>query len=321
MLVAFVAAPAAAVNRPRVVIDAGHGGPDPGAVNCDFEYAGESCLHEADINLRIVRKIKRMLASTGIDLDLTRRRDQRVNRPFESIRTWNLGTNGKYRFYDDGALDSKDELQARVNIANCARPKRSCAPSSAKEADAFVSIHSNSCGGCGARGATTFYHGSESARLARLIQRAVTALTDQKDRGTQVAPFYVLRWTRMPAALLESGFMDNNREARRLMRSAFQKKIARGVSRAVLKFVCSGLGNAGRDNLTGTSKRDVLCGLGGHDEVTARGGDDVILGGPGDDLLRGNGGDDYISGGPGADVCLQGSGTGRQTGCEARSVQ
>lgn len=312
-----VPAASALPRPPRIVLDAGHGGADPGAVNCDYSYAGESCLHEADVNLRIVRRTNRVLAGTGLEIDLTRTRDVRVNNPFESIKTWNLTSDGSYRFFNDDVLDSKDDLQARVNIANCAREKRSCRRGNPREADAFVSIHSNSCGGCGAKGATTYYYGGGSRRLARLIKREVTERTDQSDRGAVQAAFYVVRWTRMPAALLESGFVDHKREARRLMRRSFQMKIARGVRAALLRFVCTEVGSPGRDVLAGTAGRDVLCGLEGNDQLRGFGRGDVVLGGRGGDVLRGGAADDYLVGGPGLDACFQGSGEGVARSCEA----
>jgi N-acetylmuramoyl-L-alanine amidase len=302
-------------RTPVVTLDAGHGGPDPGAVNCHYSFAGKACLQESDVNLDMVLRTKHLLRRAGLRVRPTRKGDTRVNRPAQDIATWNLEPGGDYRFYADGVVDQRDELQARVNVANCGRPGSSCSTESNRTSDAFVSVHNNACGGCEADGTTTFYYHFGSRRLASLIQREVTKRTSQTSRGLAVAAFYVIRWTRMPGALLEAGFIDNNREARRLMRARFRRRVARGIEVGVLEYLCTAVGTAGADELHGTARRDVLCGRAGDDIIKGAEAGDVILGGPENDVLRGGAGHDALIGGPGADVCAQGRGTGRTISC------
>jgi N-acetylmuramoyl-L-alanine amidase len=275
----------AARKAPLVVVDAGHGGRFPGAVNCAFSFAGKDCMLEADVNLAIARQANAVIRRWGFRTRMTRRRHTTVNRPLHDIATWNARAAGGYRFYRDGVVDVHDDLQARVNVANCARRHRSCTPGSRKQAHAFVSIHNNACGRCGAGGTITFYWRADAARLASLIQREVVKRAKRVTRGTRTALFYVVHWTRMPSVLLEATFLDNNREARLLRRQSFRAKIARGIAAGTSRFLCNVVGGPGRDVLSGTPGRDVICGLRGNDRIQASAGRDVVLGGPGTDTI------------------------------------
>src|SRR5918999_1334433 len=113
-------------KAPLVALDAGHGGRYPGAVNCRFSFAGKSCMLEADVNLAIAKKANRVLRGWGFRTRMTRRRDTTVNTPLRDIATWNATGGGSYRFYSDGVVDVHDDLQARVNVANCDRVRRTC---------------------------------------------------------------------------------------------------------------------------------------------------------------------------------------------------
>jgi N-acetylmuramoyl-L-alanine amidase len=265
-----------------VVVDAGHGGRFPGAVNCAYAFAGEDCMREADVNLDVALRVGRLLEGEGFRVVLTRTADTTVLDPLRDIPTWNGGGDG-HTFAPDGRADVKDDLQARVNIANCGTPEASCDPSE-QQADAFVSIHNNACA-CGAGGTTTFHHpdSAEGARLAALIQEEVVERIALLDRGATAEGFYVLTWTRMPAALLEGAFLDNDREARLLLRPRFRQRMARGVAAGIVRFLCTVPGTGGDDVLVGTDGDDVLCGGGGDDVLVGGGGQDLLLGGRGVD--------------------------------------
>jgi N-acetylmuramoyl-L-alanine amidase len=80
-----------------------------------------------------------------------------------------------------------------------------------------------------------------SRSLARLVQKEVTARTRQgqgpvRDRGVKSALFYVLLGARMPAVLVETAFISNRAEERRLASPAYQQAVADGVARAVSDF-------------------------------------------------------------------------------------
>jgi N-acetylmuramoyl-L-alanine amidase len=84
-----------------------------------------------------------------------------------------------------------------------------------------------------------------SRTLARLVQNEITARTRQsqgpvRDRGVKSALFYVLLGARMPAVLVETAFISNRAEERRLASPAYQQLVADGVARAVLQFAGNG---------------------------------------------------------------------------------
>ena len=95
--------------------------------------------------------------------------------------------------------DDDVPLSTRTNRANAAK------------ADAYISCHYNAGGGSGVE--TYHYPGStQGKKLAQCIHEFVVQGTEQKDRGVKSANFHVLRETRMPAALIEYGFMDRNKD-------------------------------------------------------------------------------------------------------------
>jgi N-acetylmuramoyl-L-alanine amidase len=232
-LVAFGPTPASiAGNRSLVVLDPGHGGRYPGAVNCDFRFAGQRCMRESDVNLDIALRAAHLLSRRGYRVVMTRTSDSDVNSG-TNIATHNRKHDGSYVFKKDGVFDIKDELQARVNVGNCGAIT-ACPPGSPSQADAFLSIHQNGCT-CKAAGTSTFDY--RDTQLARAVQREVLRRTGLANRGVEKADFYVIKWTRMPAALLEDAFISNEHEARLLKKLTFRRKIAKGIAAGVAKFL------------------------------------------------------------------------------------
>ncbi len=78
----------------------------------------------------------------------------------------------------------------------------------------FVSIHFNSAPRKGADGIETFYASAKAKKLASLIQRYAMKTTSGENRGIKRARFYVLRRSRIPAVLIECGFLTNRQDAR-----------------------------------------------------------------------------------------------------------
>lgn len=104
-------------------------------------------------------------------------------------------------------------------------------------ADIYVSVHYNAGGGSGVES----YHfpGSRNGkRLAECIHQFVIQGTKQKNRGVKTANFHVLRETKMPAALIEYGFMDDPglREARLMINKEFQQECARETAQGICQY-------------------------------------------------------------------------------------
>ncbi|WP_255485818.1 N-acetylmuramoyl-L-alanine amidase [Sporosarcina sp. BP05] len=111
--------------------------------------------------------------------------------------------------------------------------------------DAFVSIHANAFGNDwnSANGIETFVYptaSKASIALASLVQSALITACNRTDRGVKKANYAVLRETRIPAILIECGFMTNREEAALLMRKAYRLQCARAIAHALSTWIYRG---------------------------------------------------------------------------------
>ena len=152
-----------------------------------------------------------IIPEKGVALDVARR-----------LRTY-LADAG-FRTVMTRSHDTFVTLDRRVAIANGQRRA------------IFVSIHFNSAPRRGADGIETFYGSPRAKRLASLIQRYAMKTTSGENRGTKRARFYVLRRSRIPAVLVECGFLTNPQDARRASRPAWRDQLARQIARAIIDY-------------------------------------------------------------------------------------
>lgn len=105
-------------------------------------------------------------------------------------------------------------------------------------ADLFVSIHSNSVDGYRpeVNGVETYYYQS-GRRLAEYIQGSILEGFDTPNRGVRQARFYVLRHTRMPAVLVEVGFVTGRNDASILGNPTQRRRMAAAIARGILRYV------------------------------------------------------------------------------------
>ena len=108
-------------------------------------------------------------------------------------------------------------------------------------ADLYVSIHANAFKTSDVSGVETLVgesqsEGSKSYRLAEMLQQHVVFATGAVDRGIKWAPLFIRRAT-MPAALVETGFVTNPREARLLQSTSYQSTIADAILAAIREFL------------------------------------------------------------------------------------
>ena len=218
----------------RIVIDPGHGGRDYGAPG----YL--KGVHEKHVTLQIARKLAQMVRKElKCEVFLTRNKDRYLT------------------------------LEERTAIANT------------KNADLFISIHTNSHKDRRAYGIETYFLNlatddeairvaamenatstknisdlqtilqdlmqnakiNESSRLAGNVQVSVVRHLKNKrysrikDKGVKQAPFYVLLGAQMPAILVETGFISNPREAKRLVNSQYQRRICEAIVIGIKKYI------------------------------------------------------------------------------------
>ena len=178
-----------AISSCVVILDAGHGGSDPG------ELAGN--VSEKYINLSFVYKMKALLEKQGITVLLTRTGDEQV---------------------------SLEERAAYANEVQC---------------DLFVSVHCNSYEENPAvNGFELFYYQDAKARtLAGRILEAVAVTGQINTRRADVAEYFVLKNTNMPAILLEMGFMTNEQELANLCTDSYQDWLSEIIASTIAKFL------------------------------------------------------------------------------------
>jgi len=188
----FLQLPNIKQNKFFVVIDPGHGGPDPGAI-------GIGGIRETDVVLEVSKLVKQLLSEKGVKVRLTRKNEVEL------------------------------DLPPRVSFANN------------KNADIFVSIHANTSRGKrrDINGLETFYFkGWRGRLLAKRIQKQILRVSPgSPDRGVKQGRFYVIKNTRMPAVLVEIGFLTGRLDARRLEKTAHRKRLAYAIAKGILEYL------------------------------------------------------------------------------------
>ncbi|NLO99596.1 MAG: cell wall hydrolase [Clostridiaceae bacterium] len=190
-----------------IVIDAGHGGEDPGKVS------NYSSLAEKDLNLRIAQLLKDLLEQDGYTVYMTRTEDK---------LNYSAGTKEIYQ-------KRKQDLTARKKFID------------ESGADAVVSIHMNSFSETKYYGAQTFYPPSsiDSERLAKNIQNALIDVCDKTNKRTALLKkerIILFRDLKVPTALVECGFLSNPEEEAKLKTLEYQELLAKGIKKGIDSF-------------------------------------------------------------------------------------
>lgn len=188
--------------RYTVIIDAGHGGIDPGKV-------GSNGIYEMDINLAIAYKLSEILDDKNIKVIMTRKDD-----------------NGLYK--DSDTNKKMADMNGRIDIIN------------GSGADLVVSIHQNSFTSSEVRGAQVFYYkeSKEGASLAESIQKELKIMdeTNKRDKKSN-GDYYILKKSNPVAVIVECGFLSNEEETELLSSGEYQEKIAQAIATGVEKYL------------------------------------------------------------------------------------
>ncbi|MCA3255003.1 MAG: N-acetylmuramoyl-L-alanine amidase, partial [Alphaproteobacteria bacterium] len=227
-----VARPARAGFRPLVVIDAGHGGHDVGAISV---YEGR---FEKDATLAIARAISRELESTGRYRVLLTRSDDRFIPLPERVR---IAQAARANLFISIHADSAQHAEARgasVYTLSEVASDREAARLAAKENKAGM-LGSFRLAADSADVADVLFSLAQretmnvSAEFATTLQREMEPEVDFRSHAHRFAGFAVLKAADVPSVLLETGFMSNLEDSKFLFSESGQKTIARGVRDAV----------------------------------------------------------------------------------------
>ncbi len=100
----------------------------------------------------------------------------------------------------------------------------------------FVSIHYNYTWKQDVSGLETFYSNEESRHLAQCVQNCLIQRTRTVDRSAKYARFYVIRNSKLPAILVEGGFVSNAEERSRMKSAWFRERIAQGIVDGIQRY-------------------------------------------------------------------------------------
>lgn len=211
----------------HVFVDPGHGGPYS---NANLPSLG---IYEKNVNLYIALALRDQLKARGHTVTMARTTDRAVC--LTDIPTWKYtSTTDRWAYAADGVVRysdgvPRDDLQARCDLANAAG------------ADIFISVHNNGAASTAADGFENFASDEDilGSRLADIVQSEVIAATPLDDRGARNTDFYVLKWSHMPAILIEGGFLTNYADRTYLTSPAGCTTLARAVATAVDKFLAT----------------------------------------------------------------------------------
>jgi N-acetylmuramoyl-L-alanine amidase len=99
----------------------------------------------------------------------------------------------------------------------------------------FVSIHYNAARGSAAHGIETYSENNRGAALAARIQRDIVTRVSTENRGIRSAEYYVLRKCRLPAVLVECGFLTNPAEAQLALTPEYREQVAEQIAAGIIE--------------------------------------------------------------------------------------
>ncbi|MBR4973402.1 MAG: N-acetylmuramoyl-L-alanine amidase, partial [Clostridia bacterium] len=191
---------------PQIILDAGHGGFDGGAVANDGTV-------EKDINLNITLTLEKMLEQSGFEVVMTRTDDSSTE----------SNSNDKIAKKKKSDLNNRLELMKKYDDA------------------VFVSIHLNKFTTSAARGSQIFYSSKveSSKNLADSIQNSIVEKIQPENTRVNkksTSSTYILHNATVPAVIVECGFLSNKAELELLKNEEYQNKMAFCIYCGILDF-------------------------------------------------------------------------------------
>lgn len=190
-------------EKPCVVIDAGHGGFDPGKV-------GINGALEKDINLAIAKKVKTFLEAADVTVIMTRETEAGL--------------------YEESDSNKKvQDMKKRIAMIEETAPA------------VTVSIHQNSYHEEYVHGAQVFYYATseEGKELAKILQERLIEGVDKENTRVEKAndSYYLLKKTSTPIVIVECGFLSNREEADALLNELYQEKVAWAIHLGIMQYL------------------------------------------------------------------------------------
>ncbi len=189
----------------KIIIDAGHGFPDGGAVS---PYG----TVESELNLKIAKKVTHFLKKKGYSVIMTRQGEEC------------LVSDG-----DSYSNRKQSDMNKRLSIINTS------------DADIFVSIHMNKFEHSQYNGAQVIFSGNfkESEELAKLIQHELHNIKNNLTKREALKSsrnIFLLKNAKIPAVIVECGFLSNSEEEQNLLDEKYQTELAQAIVKGIEKY-------------------------------------------------------------------------------------
>lgn len=190
----------------KIVIDAGHGEPDGGAVS-------KNGISEAGLNLAIALKLSEELETLGYEVILTRKDEMNIaakdkQTPIRAMKV--------------------SDINNRIDIVN------------SSDADMLISIHMNNFENSKYYGWQTFYQkNSETSKvIAENIQTGITNQIERENKrvALPINNIKLIDKSQIPAVIVECGFLSNEEDLRLLLTDEYQMQIVNGIVEGVEKI-------------------------------------------------------------------------------------
>lgn len=196
--IAFVEKPKPLPAKGLIIVDPGHGGDDEGT-----KSLSKPVYSEKSFNLITAKFVSSYLRQMGYQVMMTRIDDNFVS------------------------------LKNRYEMTNRENPRL------------FVSVHYNAAPSSEAHGIEVFYYRSEdnpnrtqdSKKLAQITLNQVISSTQAKSRGVKHGDYAVIRETKVPAILVEGGFLSNDDELTRIKDPNYLKQVAWGIAQGINRYL------------------------------------------------------------------------------------
>lgn len=176
--------------------DTWHGGVDNGAT--------VNNVHEKDLNLQIVYKLKETLTSAGATVLLTRKDDNDISNP-----------NALYR--------KKSDFDNRIKLINNSN------------ADLYISIHQNIYQNKKYSGPQVFYV-KDNQKLAEIIQNTLNKYLNTKRKVKTINNTYMYKLLKKKGILIECGFISNDNERYKLKTEEYQLKLSKIITEGIITY-------------------------------------------------------------------------------------
>jgi len=216
-----------------IIIDAGHGGKDPGAI-------GRSGMKEKKVVLDISKRLQKILRQNGLKVHMTRNQDKFItlqrrtelasqtqadlfisvhanSNPARRIHGLEVYTLKNLQPKDQRSIQRKANLKRRLNRVSMKK--------NSSRLDRII------------EDMLYTHKQTQSIIFANKVAKKSTKITKTKNLGSKLSNFYVLKNTLIPAILVEVGFLSNPKEERLLNTRAYRQKIANGLAIGILDYI------------------------------------------------------------------------------------